>query len=118
MVNYDRIVPVQKIDLLSLIGTFLALASINYTVLPSLDVNGEFIVEENGTSLANQPVKTLDFAEGATEATVYFIADYHFDGISIAGVKQTAEVKADGVSLYKATLASGAVTVTAVTPEL
>lgn len=117
MINNDRIIPVQKIDLLSLIGTFLNIASISFEVLKSADVDGIFTVSANGTYLVDQPVMTLDFGS-ATAATVYFVPAYSYESIKLAGADVTAEVKPDGASLYKAVLADGAVTVTAVTPEI
>lgn len=124
MINNDRVVPVQKIDLLSLIGTVLAIANVSYSVIAATDIEGDFEVTGSGaagTKLANQPVKTIDFKSGVTSGTVYFVADYAFDGIKVAGAAATiadgsATVKADGVTLYTAALASGEVTITAVTP--
>lgn len=123
MINNDRIVPVQKIDLLSLIGTVLNLIGTEYDVLQTTDVEGDFTVDASGdagTLLANQPVRTLDFAEGVTAGTVYFVPAYDFVGFSVAGTVVGFEgtVQPDGVTLYKAVLADGDVTVTAVTPIL
>ena len=119
MINKDRIVPIQKVDFLSLIGIVLNIASVDYDVLKSSDIEGEFIVESADTYLADQPVKSCDF--GAVEsAIVYFVPDYAFEGFKIGGEKVMieSEIKADGVSLYKAELADGAVTVTAISPEV
>ena len=124
MINNDRIVPIQKIDLLSLVGTVLGLIGISYTVLAASDVEGTFSVTGSGAAgnkLANQPVKTLDFASGVTGGTVYFVAAYDYAGITVNGAAATiadgsATVEADGVTLYKAVLATGEVTITAVTP--
>ena len=118
MINSNRIVPVQKTDLLSLYGTVLNLIGTSYTVLQSTDVEGNFAVTASGAAgnkLANQPVKTLDFTSGTTSGTVYFIPAYDFDCFKIAGVKVTAtgDVEADGATLYKAVLADSAITVTA-----
>lgn len=121
MVNKDRIVPIQKIDRLSAIGEILALTSVSYSVLAADTVSGEFTVAEAGTYLANQPVKKLNFGSGASSGTVYFVADYDYKGFALNGtatVTAGATVKADGVSLYSATLADGAVTIAAITPEL
>lgn len=121
MVNNDRIVPIQKIDRLSAIGEILALTSVSYSVLAADTVSGEFTVAEAGTYLANQPVKKLNFGSGASSGTVYFVADYDYEGFALNGtatVTAGATVKADGVSLYKAVLATGTVTITAITPEL
>lgn len=121
MINTDRIVPVQKIDLLTLIGTMLNIANVSYSVLAASDVTGSFEVTGSGaagTFLANQPVETLDFGEGVTGATVYFIAAFDYAGMTINGVATTptGSVQPDGVTLYKAVLASSAVTITAVSP--
>lgn len=123
MINNERIVPIQKIDRLSAIGEILALTNTSYSILKSADVTGTFTVTGSGSAgnfLANQPVKTLDFAEGVTAATVYFIPDYAYAGMKIAGVATTptGAVEPDGVTLYKAVLSSSTVTITAVTPDV
>ena len=124
MINKDRIIPVQKIDLLSLIGTFMNIASVSYNVLKASDVEGTFAVSGSGsagTFLANQPVMTLDFPAAVTGATVYFVPAYSFTGLTVAGAAATiadgsTAIEPDGASLYKAVLSGGEVTVTAVTP--
>lgn len=121
MINTDRIVPIQKIDFLSMIGTILTLNSTSYSVLEATDIVGDFSVTGSGsagTFLVNQPVKTLDFPEAVTGATVYFVAAFDYEGMTIAGAATTptGAVNPDGITLYKAVLASGAVTITAVTP--
>lgn len=129
MVNNDRIVPIQKIDLLSMYGTILTIANVSFAVIAAIDTLGDFSVTGSGAAgnkLANQPVKTLDFASGVTGGTVYFVPAYDFSAITVAGVVATidtdglalADVVPDGVTLYKAVLASGEVTITAVTPAL
>ena len=129
MVNNDRIVPIQKIDYLSMIGTVLAIADVSFAVLATTDVEGDFSVTGTGAAgnfLANQPVKTLDFASGVTGGTVYFVPSYDFSAITVAGAAATiddsglaiADVVPDGITLYKAVLASGEVTISAVTPSI
>lgn len=129
MVNNDRIVPIQKIDLLSMYGTVLTIASVSFTVLAASDVLGDFSVTGSGaagTFLANQPVSTLDFASGVTGGTVYFVPAFDFSAITVAGAAATiddaglalADIEPDGVTLYKAVLSSGEVTISAVTPSL
>lgn len=126
MINNDRIVPIQKIDLLSMFGTILAIANVSFGVLAATDVEGDFSVTGTGAAgnkLANQPVKTLDFASGVTGGTVYFVPAYDFAAITVAGAAATfnegsADVDPDGVTLYKAVLASNKVTVTAITPSI
>lgn len=129
MVNNDRIVPIQKIDLLSMYGTILTIANVSFAVIAPTDVIGDFSVTGSGAAgnkLANQPVTTLDFASGVTGGTVYFVPAYDFAGITVAGAAATFnssyldndDVQPDGVTLYKAVLSSGTVTLTAVTPAL
>lgn len=124
MINNDRIVPIQKIDYLSMIGTVLTLASVSYTALQATTTEGAFSVTGTGSAgnfLANQPVQSLDFPEAVTGATVYFVAAFDFVGITIAGTATTptgATIQPDGITLYKAVLSSGAVAITTVTPVL
>ena len=129
MVNNDRIVPIQKIDYLSMIGTILTLNSTSFDVLAASTIDGTFSVTGSGAAgnkLANQPVRILDFASGVTSGTVYFVAAYDFDKITVAGAAATiddsglalADIEPDGITLYKAVLGSGEVTITAVTPSL
>ena len=127
MINKERVVPIMKTDYLSLIGTMMTIANVSYAVLKSKDITGNFSVTGSGaagTKLADQPVKTLDFASGVTSGTVYFVPAYDFAGIKVAGADATFnssnldndDVIADGVTLYKAVLSSEEVTLTAITP--
>ena len=126
MINNDRIVPVMKIDFLSLIGTVMGLASISYNVLAATDTEGDFSVTGSGaagTFLANQPVKTLNFPTAVTGATVYFVPALDYEEMQINGVTEeladgSDDIVADGITLYKAVLSSGDITVTAVTPMI
>lgn len=126
MINNDRIVPVMKMDFLSLIGTVMTLNSISYNVLAATDSEGDFSVTGTGsagTFLANQPVKTLDFPTAVTGATVYFVAALDYEGMTINSVTEepadgSDDIVADGISLYKAVLSSSDITVTAVTPTI
>ena len=128
MVNKDRIVPIQKIDYLSMIGTILTIANVSYALV-SDGIEGAFDITGSGaagTKLLNQPAKSVDIKTGVTGATVYFVADYDFTGLLVAGATPTfadghldnEDVKKDGVTLYKAVLSSGTVTMDAVTPEI
>lgn len=123
MINANRIVPVTKTDLLTLVGTILGLVGISYSVLDADDTVGDFTVTASGAAgnlLAAQPVKTLDFADGTTSGTVYFVAAYDFAGFAIAGAAAEAEgaVISDASTLYKAVLADSAITVTAISPVI
>lgn len=122
MINTERIVPVQVIDLISLYGLILTMNS-NNSSLAALDATnpGEFEVASTAGSLllADEPVETLDFASGYSAGTVYFVPAYNYSGFSINGTAVTpaegsATVNPDGRTLYEAVLSSGAVTITQV----
>ena len=121
MINTDRVVPIMKMDLLTMFGTILGLIGTDYAVLEATTIEGAFSVTGTGsagTFLANQPVQSLDFPEDVTGATIYFVAAFDYAGMTIAGVAATptGDVNPDGVTLYKAVLDGGAITVTAVSP--
>ena len=114
MINAERIVPVVKIDLISLYSTILIAAGIS-----AEKVSGDEIqVKTNSkTYLADEPVKSIDFdatASSVSAGTVYFVPDFDFDKVTKDGTKVTATVDADGATLYKAVLDSGTVTVSKV----
>lgn len=114
MINRDRIVPVMRSDLLTLLGTMMKLAGTIVTAVEAADVATFNMTSGSGNVIANEPVKTFNFASAVTAAVVYFIPDYDYQGFSINGTAVTAagvEVVPDGCTLYKATLASGAVTI-------
>lgn len=119
MINTDRIVPVQAIDLISLYGLILKMDS-NNSSLVALDATdpGEFAVGASAGSLllADEPVASLDFASGYTAGTVYFVPSVDYVGFTADGsaITATGDVEADGRTLYKAVLATGAVTITKV----
>ena len=123
MINNDRIVPIVKVDFLSMIGTVLNLIGTSYTVLDTTSIEGDFsVTEDAGTYLANQPVKTLDFADGVSASTVYFVAGFDYAGFTVNGAAATlaagsAEVAPDGITLYKAVLATGEITISVLTPS-
>lgn len=116
MINKDRTVPVTAIDLLSLYALILKSAGVTISAISAADVLGDFVIEENPANavLADEPVKSLDFAGTTDAAVVYFVPTYDYEGFKIAGVAVEAtgdEVVADHANLYKATLATGAVTI-------
>ena len=117
MINVNRIVPVQATDLITLYGTILkfVLAQDSGTIakVDASDPGVFKLTSGSGNLLASEPVKSLDFGESVTSAVVYFIADYSFEGFTIAGVAATptGDVVADGATLMTATLSSGSITV-------
>lgn len=118
MINKDRIVPVQKTDLLTLYGTTMKLAGTSFTVA-NATAPGTFTVTgtgDVGNILVSEPVKKLNFASGVTAAVVYFTAGYDYEGFSINGVYEepaggSATVNNDLATLYTATLSSGDITI-------
>ena len=121
MINTERIVPVTAIDLMSLYGVILKQNSNNSSLAKLTAINpGEFQVKTNSAVLiANEPVKILDFdstASSVSAGTVYFVPAYDYAGFSIDGtrVTPTGSVDPDGRTLYKAVLATGAITITKV----
>lgn len=110
MINQNRIVPVQAIDLISLYGLILKVGSVNVTALSTTASDGTFtIASASGTLLANEPVKVCNITAG-TSATIYFVPTYDYAGFTIAGSAVTTTgdtVEPDGRTLYKATLSGG-----------
>lgn len=117
MINNDRIVPVTKTDLITLYANILTIAGTSVTAVNANDASGVFeITEGSGNMIASEPVSSCDFGEDVTAAVLYFVPGYDYTGFSIDGTAVTPEsgsatVDPDGVSLYTATLADGAVTI-------
>lgn len=118
MINNNRIVPVSAIDLISLYGLILKQDTTNNSTLAKVDAvsdNGIFEITSASTPLiASEPVKSCDFAAAVTSATLYFVPAYDFAGFTLnnAATVPTGTIVADGRTLYKAVLATGAITVT------
>ena len=119
MINTDRIVPVQAIDLISLYGLILKQDSDNATMEALKATNpAQFDVATNSKIyLADEPVAFCDFNSGVTAGTVYFVPAYDYAGFSVAGAEATIadgsdDVVADGRTLYSAVLATGEVAIT------
>lgn len=122
MINTDRIIPVSAIDLLSLYGLILKQDSNNSSLakLAALDTDGAFQITSGSAPLiANEPVKTCDIdatTSSVSACTLYFVPAYDYTGFTIDGaaVTPTGSVEADGRTLYKAVLSSGAITISKV----
>lgn len=119
MINQNRIVPVQAIDLITLYGLILLQDSNNATLakVDATTSDGQFEITAASTPLiASEPVATCDFASGVSSATLYFVPAYDYVGFTINDVAATptGDVNPDGRSLYKAVLSSGAITITQV----
>lgn len=122
MINTNRIVPVTAQDLISLYGVILAQNSNNSSLakLDASDTNGNFQIKSGSAPLlASEPVKSCDIdatASSVSSATFYFVPAFDYAGFSIDGtaVTPTGDVDPDGRTLYKAVLATGAITITKV----
>lgn len=118
MINTSRIVPVQATDLITLYGLILKQDTTNNSSLAAVqaaNAEGDFAITSAATPLlCAEPAKTIDFAAAVTSATIYFVPAYDYAGFTLAGVKTTptGDVTADGCTIYKAVLATGAVTIT------
>lgn len=119
MINKDRIVPIQAIDLLSLYGLILQQSESTLAAVSSETVEGVFEITSAETPLIlNEPVKSVDLS-GVSSATLYFVAGYDYEGFMVDGAAVDPTVPEegilnDGATLYKAVLASDAVTITKV----
>ena len=120
MINTNRIVPVQATDLLTLYALILKQDTTNNSSLAKLAATnpGEFHVTSGSAPLiANEPVTTCDIASGVTSATLYFVAGFDYKGFTVNGAAATmagVTVTADRSTLYKAVLATGIITISAV----
>lgn len=130
MINDDRIVPVQKIDLLSLYYTIINAnreSDEPFNVLRPNTVKGNFAIDEDGTYFANQPVKSIDIANGDLSWYVYFVPAYDYVGFTVGGQAAiisnegseiSAVVQPDGVSLYLATMGDYGVYIRRLSPDV
>ena len=123
MINNNRIVPVERIDLLSLYATMLKMAGQDFDVLEAATADGQFAITEapEKALFANQPVKSLevDASVASSGLALYFVADYDYSGFivkargSVIPVETTGDaVVADGCTLYCASASGGTVTIT------
>ena len=118
MLNSDRIVPVTAVDLLTLYSVALAAGSVTLTKLAATNP-AEFTLTAapaSGSVFAAEPVKKFNFGSDVSAATVYFVPSYDFEDFYINGTAADVadDVTPDGRTLYLATLATGAVTISQV----
>lgn len=106
MINKDRIIPITKVDYLSLISTIMALNDPNMVIISSADVEGNFDISGSGVvGLLNQPAKSIDIDAESSIDTIYFVPDYGFKGITADGeeielAEGSVEVDASETELY------------------
>ena len=131
MINHDRIVPVQRIDYLSLLGTVsalmglfssLSLTDLNYLKAP--DVEGNFVIPDTYTSgdgvILTEPAKSIDISDLQAGAGILFVPAYNWEGFTASGaaVEVDTEIKADGISTYLFITDGNDLTVIALTPDI
>jgi hypothetical protein len=117
MINKRGTVPIQAVDRLTSIGEIMTIANVSYAVVDAADIEGNYTISATGNKLLSAAAKTINFT--AASGTVYFIPGYAWEGFQVNGAAVTpggVAVNADCTTLYKAVLASGAVTVTQITP--
>ena len=125
MINTNRIVPITKVDLITMYGLILLQASANSSLakLASDDVEGDFSIKTNSAVLiADQPVKSVDIdatASSVSAATLFFVPAFDYEGFTVDGAAATiadnnVTVNPDGHTLYKAVFGSSTVTITQV----
>lgn len=113
MINNDRIVPVQKVDYLTLVSQILDIAQVSVTKLAASEVGKFSQTTNSATVLCAEPVDSFNFGSSVTAATVYFVAGYGFAGFTKTGatLTVTGTVDTESVQLYKATLSTNALTI-------
>ena len=114
MINANRIVPVQKTDLITLYSVILGAGGTTLTKADPSDVEGNVAIATGSNSthhVVSAPAKKIAFAGTVTADNVYFVASVNgFDGFYVGTTKITptgADIVADGVTLYKAVLSGG-----------
>ena len=123
MINANRIVPATALSELDYIKLILAVhgadKSKTMEVVAAKDAEGNFdltttAINSKDWVLCSEPAKHINFGSGVSAAIVWFVPTYDYTGFSINGTATTptGTVDPDGRTLYKATLASGAVTIT------
>ena len=125
MINENRIVPIQAVDLISMYGLVLQQNS-SFSALAKLDAvddAGDFQIKTNSALvIASEPVKACDVdatASSVSAFTMFFVPAYDYKGFTVDGGAATianngVTVAPDGRTLYKAVLSSGTITITKV----
>ena len=123
MINKDRTVAVVATDLITLYAVILKQDTTNNSTLAKLNaktIDGAFQITSGSAPLiATEPVRVCDIdatTSSVSACTLYFVPSFDYEGFTIDGVKvtPTGTVDADGSTLYKAVLATGAITITKV----
>lgn len=128
MINKDRIIPIQRTDYLSLIGTIFA--CVGYSQVMSLtgldyvkakNVEGDFELPADASSgtayILTEPAKSIDVTNLVAGAAYFFVPAYNFEGFS-AEVGDAQDIVKDGVSMYVIVNDGTDTSVRIVTPQL
>ena len=111
MINNKRIVPIDKLDLLTAYNMILNAAGTAITAIAADTEDGAFTVDTANT-FCNEPAVSIKVT--AESGNFYFVPAHTFEGMT--GVTVSGTIVADGKTLYKGAISSGTVTVTPVTP--
>lgn len=119
MINTERTVPVTDIDLITLYTRMFSIANVTVAKLAATALGTFQVTDGTSALLCAEPAKVIDIdatASSVSAATIYFVPAYDYEGFTIDGVKvtPTGSVDADPGALYKAVLATGAITITKV----
>jgi len=123
MINKDRIIPIQRTDYLSLIGTIFATVGLSQTLslahlkyVQAKNVEGDFELPADASSgtayILTQPAKSIDLTNIVAGAAYFFVPAYDFEGIS-----DNEGIVKDGVSLYAIVNNGTDTSVMALTPQ-
>ena len=127
MINKDRIIPIQRTDYLSLIGTIfacvglsqtLSLTGLNYVKAKNVEGDFELPAGNSGTAyILTQPAKSIDPANATAGAAYFFVPAYNFEGFGGAEVEGAGNIVKDGVSIYAIVNNGTDTSVIALTPQ-
>lgn len=117
MINTNRIVPVKSTDLLSLYGTMLTIAGLTINAVNANGIGDFNLASGSGNLIASEPVKTFNISNNVSSITIYFVADFGYEGFTINNASATiadngVTVEKDSATLYKAVLSGGTITIT------
>lgn len=105
----DRIVPIEKSDLMNMYYTILSLTGESAPDVIKADFPGVFTIEDEG--FCEEPIESAEVT--LVSGDFYFVPALNYAGFSISDVvvvTEGDEVIKDGASLYKATVADGGIT--------
>lgn len=113
MINTERIVPIQRMDLISMYQLILNMAEVGATALQPVRI-AEFELPDTGVYIASEPVKTVEVSvDGGVLAFVpaYDYVGFTHEGVLVEPAEGSVEVVPDGKTLYVAEISSGSLTI-------